>query len=53
MTPNQHQQGIVLQQAALRELRDHAHRLIGGLPWITDEVAEVVATLNQLAGGSD
>ena len=50
MTPHEYRQGINLQQAALQELRDHAHRLIGGLPWITDDVAEVVTSINQLAG---
>lgn len=40
-----------MQAAALRELRRHTHRLIGGLPWITDDVAEVVASINQLAEG--
>ncbi|WP_408895932.1 hypothetical protein ACJ5H2_13535 [Nocardioides sp. R1-1] len=51
MRPNQYEQEFHLQQAALQELRDHAHRLMGGLPWITDDVAEVVASINELAEG--
>lgn len=50
-SPTEYQQGLTAQAAAMRELRDHAHRLIGGLSWITDDVADVVASINQLAEG--
>lgn len=49
--PTNYTVGLNLQTTAMQELRDHAHRLIGGLPWITDDVAELVASLDQLAEG--
>lgn len=50
-TPTNYTVGLGLQTAAMQELRDHAHRLIGGLSWITDDAAELVASINQLAEG--
>lgn len=51
LNDTQRMEGMASQLEAMRELRDHAHRLIGGLAWITDDVAELVASLNQLAEG--
>lgn len=51
MNDTQRMEGTALQLQAMRELRDHAHRLIGGLPWISDDVAELVASINELAEG--
>jgi hypothetical protein len=48
--PTNYTVGLNLQTTAMQELRNHAHQLVSALPFITDDVGELLTKLDELSG---